>query len=308
MHILMQSIKEYQGAYRMKSNETRSRNNLILAMCVFGTVGIFRRYIDLPSSLIALVRGIIGTLVLVTYMGIRRKKLDAAAVKKNFPLLLLSGAAIGFNWIFLFEAYNYTTVATATLCYYLAPILVILAAPFVIGEKLTLRKALCALTALIGMVFVSGILEPNDLVDVDRTKGILFGIAAAVLYASVILINKKMAPIPALDKTMFQLGFASLALVPYILLTVSAASLSCNVTSAVLLLIMGAFHTGISYLLYFGSMGDLKAHTVALFSYIDPVLAIILSALLLKEPMTIWGILGAVMILGAALVSEISNE
>lgn len=198
-------------------------------------------------------------------------------------------------------------MATATLCYYLAPILVILAAPLVIGEKLTIKKALCALTALVGMVFVSGVFD-TGFGGVSEMKGIFFGLAAAVLYASVILINKKMAPIPALDKTIFQLGFASAALLPYVLLTVPSSEVHLTAVSAVLLCVMGAVHTGFSYLLYFGSMGDLKAHTVALFSYIDPVLAIILSALLLGEPLTIFGIIGAVMILGAALFSETSAD
>lgn len=291
----------------MNSKEKLSRNNLILAMCIFGTVGIFRRYIDLPSSLVALVRGIIGTAFLVGYLMVRGEKLDKAAVKKNFWLLLISGTAIGFNWIFLFEAYCYTSVATATLCYYLAPIIVILAAPFVIGEKLTVKKGLCAAAALIGMVFVSGVVE-TGFAGIAEMKGILFGLAAAVLYASVILMNKKMAPIPALDKTVFQLAFASLSLLPYILLTVSSEGLHVTVPGILLLCIMGAVHTGFAYLLYFGSMGDLKAQTVALFSYIDPVLAIILSALLLSEPLTVTGIIGAVMILGAACVSELSGN
>lgn len=291
----------------MHSNSSKSRNALILAMCVFGTVGIFRRSIDLPSSLIALVRGAVGTLFLLGYLKLRSGKLDRAAVKKNFPLLLISGAAIGFNWIFLFEAYCYTSVATATLCYYLAPILVILAAPLVVGEKLTCKKIICAAAALIGMVFVSGILEIG-FTGLAEMKGILFGLAAAVLYASVILMNKKMAPIPALDKTVFQLGFATLALLPYILFTVPADSMRCDAVSAILLLIMGILHTGAAYLLYFGSMADLKAQTVALFSYIDPVLAIVLSALLLGEPMTVFGGIGAVMILGAAYISETSKS
>lgn len=287
----------------MKTKETSNRNQLILAMCIFGTVGIFRRFIDLPSSMIALVRGMIGTVFLGCYLLLRKQKPDFAAIRKNFGILLISGAAIGFNWILLFEAYCYTSVATATLCYYLAPILVILAAPFVIGEKLTVKKGLCALTALVGMVFVSGIVE-TGFQGITEMKGILFGISAAVLYASVILMNKKMAPIPALDKTILQLFFASIALVPYVLLTVRVEDISLTASSTALLCVMGALHTGFSYLLYFGSMENLKAHTVALFSYIDPVLAIFLSALLLSEPLTPFGILGAVLILGAAYISE----
>lgn len=288
----------------MKDQDVRSRNYLIVSMCIFGTVGIFRRYIDLPSSLIALVRGLLGTCFLGGYLLLRRQLLDQQAIRKNFLLLLASGAAIGFNWIFLFEAYCCTSVATATLCYYLAPILVILASPVVLGEKLTVRKGLCALAALTGMVFVSGIPEAG-LPGLSESKGILFGLAAAVLYASVILMNKKMTAIPALDQTIFQLGFASAAMVPYVLLTVSPAVLSFDAISVVMLCTLGAVHTGLAYLLYFGSMGRLKAHTVALFSYIDPVLAILLSSLLLKEPLTPGGILGAILILGAACISQL---
>ena len=288
----------------MKDQDARSRNYLIVSMCIFGTVGIFRRYIDLPSSLIALVRGLLGTGFLGGFLLLRRQRLDQQAIRKNFLLLLTSGAAIGFNWIFLFEAYCCTSVATATLCYYLAPILVILASPVVLGEKLTVRKGLCALAALTGMVFVSGIPEAG-LPGLSESRGILFGLAAAVLYASVILMNKKMTAIPALDQTIFQLGFASAAMVPYVLLTVSPAVLSFDAISVVMLCILGAVHTGLAYLLYFGSMGRLKGHTVALFSYIDPVLAILLSSLLLKEPLTSGGILGAILILGAACISQL---
>lgn len=287
----------------MKSKEANSRISLILAMVIFGTVGIFRRFIPLPSSAVALVRGVIGSLFLFLYLLIRRQKIDKAAVKRCFPVLLISGTAIGFNWILLFEAYCYTSVATATLCYYLAPILVILAAPLVLGEKMTARKLFCAGAALVGMVLVSGVLNA-DFSGRNEWKGILFGIGAAVLYASVILMNKRMPPIPALDKTVFQLLFASLALLPYVLLTVPASEIAADSLGIGLLLCMGIVHTGLAYLMYFGSMGNLSAHTVALMSYIDPVLAILLSALLLKEPMGIPEAIGAVLILGAAYVSE----
>ena len=288
----------------MKQPSARSRNYLILSMCIFGTVGIFRRYIDLHSSLIALVRGILGTGFLMCCLLLRRQRLNWEAVRKNFLLLLASGAAIGFNWILLFEAYCYTSVATATLCYYLAPTLVILASPVVLGERLTVRKSLCALAALLGMVFVSGIME-TGFSGLSESKGIAFGLSAAVLYSSVILMNKKMNAIPALDQTIFQLGFASAAMVPYVLFTVSPAGLSCSGLSLGMLCILGTVHTGFAYLLYFGSMGRLKADTVALFSYIDPVLAILLSAVLLKEPLTPGGLVGAILILGAACVSQL---
>ena len=284
-------------------NEQKSRASLILAMCIFGTIGILRRFIPLSSSLIAMVRGFVGAAFLLAMLALRHQKLNTDAIKRNLLLLILSGTAIGFNWILLFEAYNYTSVATATLCYYFAPILVILASPFVLKEKMTWRKGICTLVALLGMVLVSGILETN-FGGIAELKGILFGLGAAVLYASVILMNKKIRNIPSYDKTIIQLFVASMALVPYVLLTEDVSSVAFTPLSVCLLLVAGIIHTGFAYQLYFGSMDHLKAHTVALFSYIDPVLAIVLSMLVLREPMSILSGIGAVMILGAAYVCE----
>ena len=285
-------------------NEQRmSRWKLIASMCIFGTIGIVRQYIPYPSSFVALIRGIIGTVFLLAVVAFSQKKLDSAAIRRNALLLLLSGAAIGFNWIFLFEAYNYTSVATATLCYYLAPILVILASPIMLKEKLTGKKAICAAVALFGMVLVSGVTE-TGFGEIFELKGVLFGIAAAVLYASVILMNKKIQAIGAYDKTISQLGMASIVLLPYVLLTEDLSTYSFTALPLVLLGVAGVVHTGIAYWLYFGSMGNLKAQTVALYSYMDPILAIVLSMLVLKEPMTLSAGIGAVMILGAAFVSE----
>lgn len=276
---------------------------LLTSVFIFGTIGILRRYIPLSSSLIALVRGGIGSVFLISLIYFSKKKLDMTAVRRNLLLLILSGAAIGFNWILLFEAYNYTSVATATLCYYLAPILVILASPFVLKESLTRHKLLCAAAALLGMVLVSGILEA-DFSGLAEMRGIVFGLGAAVLYASVILMNKKMVDICAYDKTILQLSMASIALLPYVLVTENWSAVTFSPLSATLLLIAGIVHTGIAYWLYFGSMEHLHSHTVALLSYLDPILAIVLSMVFLREPMSPAAAVGAVMILGAAYISE----
>ena len=287
----------------MKNRESRNLGTLIAAMCIFGTIGIFREYIPLPSSLIALVRGAVGSGYLLISAAVQKQKPDLPAIKKNLPLLVLSGAAIGFNWIFLFEAYCYTTVATATLCYYLAPVMVIALSPLFLKEKLTLRRGLCTLIALAGMIPVSGILD-NGLAGSADWKGILYGLAAAVLYAGVMLMNKKMSPIPANDKTVVQLISASVVLAPYVLATEDVGALAFTPASVALLLVVGILHTGIAYRMYFAAMSNLKAQTTALFSYLDPILAIVLSAVILGQPAGWPTVLGAAMILGSAIISE----
>lgn len=275
---------------------------LIAAMLIFGSVGIFRRYIPLPSSLIALVRGGIGALALVALIFLRGGKMRN--VRRNVLPLCLSGVMIGFNWILLFEAYNYTTVATATLCYYMAPIFVILLSPWVLREKLTMKKGVCALCAIGGMVLISGVLGQTEGGNGDL-RGVALGLGAAVLYASVILTNKKIVGMEALDKTAVQLLSAAVVLLPYTLLTEDVSALTLTKASVALLIVMGVVHTGLAYVLYFGSVQRLPAQTTAIFSYIDPIAAILLSALLLRESMGWTDIIGTVLILGAAVVSEI---
>lgn len=288
-----------------RSSVSTARLSTIIAMLIFGTIGIFVRHVPLPSSVIALVRGVIGTIFLLVFSVLRRTPLNGGAIRSNLGMLVLSGACIGFNWILLFEAYRYTTVATATLCYYLAPVFVIAASPVLFKERLTLRKGICVGVALVGMVFVSGVLE-TGISGSGELVGILFGVGAAVLYASVVLMNKTLTEVPGFERTIVQLGAAALSLLPYVLVTEWGTDMHWSGPVLPLVLVLGIVHTGIAYVLYFGAIKELPAQTSALLSYIDPVSAIILSAVFLREGLTVGGLVGAVLVLGSTLLSEIS--
>lgn len=292
----------------MDKEKNRSKISLITAMLIFSSIGIFRKYIPLNSGVIAFVRGFIGALFLAVFALITKKKPDFSAIKKNALILCISGAFIGFNWILLFEAYNYTSVAVATLCYYMAPVFVILASPFVFGEKLTVKNIICVAGAVIGMVFVSGVFN-SEKITFSEMRGVFLGLGAAVLYACVVLINKKIEGIEAQDRTTLQLLSASVVLLPYVLFFEGLPKLSeMTPVVLVLLIFVGIVHTGVAYALYFGSMKNIEARTVALFSYIDPVVAIILSALILTESMGVLSIIGTVMVLGFTLVNELPEK
>jgi len=281
-----------------------SKLKLIISMVIFGTIGIFVKYIPLSTTILALARGVIGTVFLLLVVAFSKKKISLSAIKRNMILLICSGIAIGVNWIFLFESYRHTTVATATLCYYLAPVFVILLSPIILKEKLTARKILCVIAALAGMVFVSGILQNSSNSEIGL-KGILFGICAAVFYAGVVLMNKFLKDISANDSTIMQLGIAAIVLLPYTLMTENPGAVTLTVPVILLLVTVGILHTGIAYSLYFASMSDLNGQTIAIFSYIDPAVAILLSMFLLKESMDVLSMIGAVLILGATLFSEL---
>ena len=288
------------------NENTKAKISLILSMFIFGTIGIFRKYVPLSSGLLAISRGYIGALFLIfLIVVIKKNKISFKAIKNNLFLLCLSGVFIGINWILLFESYQYTSVATATLCYYMAPVFVIVASPFLFKEKITLKKVICVIVALVGMVLVSGIIE-TGFTGIGELKGILLGLGAAAFYASVIVLNKKIENVPIYDKTTVQLASAATVLVPYSIFVEDNSNVEITPIVIIMLLVVGVVHTGFTYALYFGTIEKLNTQTVALFSYIDPIVAIILSAVILSEKMSIFGAIGAVLILGSTMISELT--
>lgn len=281
------------------------RAGLILSMIIYGTIGLLRKFIPLPSSVLAWARAFIGMLFLLALVAVTGKRVSIGAIKSNIRYLLPAGALLGFNWILLFEAYKYTTVATATLCYYMAPVIIIALSPFLFGEKLTARKAACVAVALAGMVLVSGVTE-SGFGGTGQLRGVLLGFGAALMYAAIVMLNRNLKGIGAYDRTIVQLLVSAILLVPYILATEDVGAVISRMTpaAAVMTLIAGIVHTGIAYSLYFGCMNALSMQSVALLSYIDPVVAVLLSYFVLQEDMSVFGAVGAALVIGALLVSE----
>ena len=280
------------------------RAQLVLSMFIFGTIGVFRRWIPFPSSVVALARSAIGLLFLLLLRAVRHEPIKRAAVRKNLVKLLILGTMLGFNWIFLFEAYNHTSVAAATMCYYMAPVFIILLSPAVFGEKITLRKGLCALAAVFGMVLVSDVFSSG----LHGARGLVYGLIAASLYAAIVIVNRTLRDISAEDRTILQFAAAALVMLPYVLLTEDLRALRFTPQVALLLLVVGVVHTGLAYVLYFGSIADVSAQTAALLSYIDPVVAVLLSLTLLHESMSPAAIFGAALVIGAMAMSELKPD
>ncbi len=288
---------------KKKQRQSGPLSVLTLSMIIFGTIGVCRRYIPLPSDVIAFGRGIMGGVFLLLIMKIRGSRFGREHIRsKEFAWLVVTGALIGFNWILLFEAYNYTTVAVATLCYYMQPVIVMLLSPFVLKEVPNVKQVICAAVSVFGMVLVSGVIGGGD---PGSMKGVFLGLGAAVLYATVVLLNKKISGVPVFEKTIIQLFSAAAAMLPYMAVTGSMHTYELSLAGAALFVTVGIVHTGIAYALYFGAMEYLPARTCALMSYIDPVTAVILSAMFLSEPMGAAGIIGTILIIGASIFSEI---
>lgn len=289
-----------------KPNDRRSLLMFISSMLIFGTIGVFRRYIPVSSAFLAFSRGVFGGLCILLFIRLKRVRTEKRIPRRALLGLILSGMLMGVNWILLFEAYNHTTVAVATLCYYMEPTIVMLLSPLVFREKLTAKKAACAAVAVAGMVLVSGVVGGGS--QGGSIRGVLLGLGAAVFYSSVVILNKLIPGIEPYRKTTVQLLSAGLVMVPYLLLAGGFGAEGFTPASILLLLVVGIVHTGIAYVLYFGSMDGLRVQSVAILSYIDPVSALLFSAFLLREPLTVPNIVGAVMIIGSAVVSELEKK
>ena len=278
-----------------------SRWQMIGAMAIFGTIAPFTRAIGISSGEISLWRAVLAFLFVGAFMIITKKHLHLQSAGKALLLLLLSGGAMGINWILLFESYKYTTVSSAVLCYYFAPVIVTVVSPLLFREKLTPKQILCFVAATAGLILMtlSGDLSGSNL------TGIFLALGAAVFYATVILLNKFIKTANGLDRTLLQFVSAITVLLPYVLVTGGFQVGALDVRGLVALLILGLFHTGFAYCMYFSALKNLPGQKAALLSYIDPLVAIVISVVILHEAMTPLQALGGAMVLGFTLWNEL---
>lgn len=276
----------------------------IISMIVFGTIGWFVKNVTISSGEIALYRAIMAIIVVGMYLLITKEKIEFKKIKKELPILLLSGIAMGINWVLLFEAYNYTTVTVATLSYYFAPVIVMVLCPILFREKMTINQIVCFIGSTLGLVLIMGITDIGK--EALNFEGIGLGLGAACFYATVILLNKFIKNIDGIKRTFIQFISSLIVLVPYVLLTSGINISSLSGRGIISLLIIGLIHTGIAYCLYFSSLKDLSGQKVSILSYIDPLVAILVSYFLLNESINLPQIIGGILIIFFTLLNEIT--
>ena len=284
------------------SKQTLSRIRIISAMLIFGSIAVFVKNIPLRSAEIALLRAVLAILVIGLVLLLKGINPVKGVTRKALLFLLLSGAAMGFNWILLFEAYTHTTTSIATLCYYFAPVLVTVLCPFLFREKMTPKQITCFACSTVGVVLIVGVSGTGG---DNHLTGILLALGAAVLYATVVLFNKGIQGVEGIPRTFLQFCAAALVLTPYVLLTGGFDVPTIDPKGLCFLLAVGILHSGVAYCLYFSALRHLRGQEASLLSYADPLLAVILSVTLLNEPITPWQIVGGILILGFSLLNEI---
>lgn len=278
----------------------------VLSMAIFGTIALFVRNIGVASAELALYRAVMAAGVIGLFLLLTRQKIPFAKIKKELIILLISGMAMGFNWILLFEAYKYTTVSVATLSYYFAPVIVTLVCPLLFREKLTAKQIVCFVMSTIGIFLITGVGDTSS--SGNDFLGILFGLSAAVLYATVVLLNKFIKNVEGIHRTFLQFIAAIVVLIPYVAFTGGVTIDKLDGIGWICLLVVGLVHTGIAYCLYFSSLGELSGQEAAILSYVDPLVAVMLSVAVLGEPLGILQAMGGLLILGFTLWNELPDR
>ncbi|WAA11728.1 DMT family transporter [Fervidibacillus halotolerans] len=286
----------------------RDKFIFIFVMLIFGSIGIFVKQIELSSGTIAFFRGVIGSLFLIVASFTMNRSVTFKVGKWNRFLLFISGAALGLNWIFLFESYRYTTITNATLSYYFAPVFVMILAPFLLKEKMVWQNWVGLMAAIVGLLFVLNPGNESPIGEFHHPLGIFYGLLAATLYASVIIINKFLRGLSAFETTVNQLLIATMILFPYVFFTEGFHVTGLDIRSIFFLIIIGIVHTGIAYVLYFPTVKKLRSQTVALFSYIDPISAVIMSSLILGEWLSFNQFIGGIFILGSTFFNDVPKK
>ena len=284
---------------KIKGSDSRlmSYGMYILALLIFGSNGYIVSHISLESSQIVLMRTLLGGLAL-TCLVLLRGGFERESIRAERRPLLLGGIVLGLNWVALFEAYRQLNVSLATLIYYVGPILVLVFSPILFREKLTQRKILSVVIVGCGLVCISGSIVATGM----STAGIMLAMLSAICYSLLIIFNKRIVRTPGMQTAAIELDMAFVVVLIYTLCTAGIPKIASG--DLPYILIIGLVNTGLAYLLYFSGVQKLSGQSVALISYIDPVSALIFSAILLHEAMTPMQKIGALAIIGGAMFGE----
>lgn len=282
---------------------------MIASMVIFGSVGLFVSFLPFSSGLLAGVRALLGALSMAVVLIFRHKTINKAGMRKNAGWLIASGVALALNWVLLLEAYRYTTVAMATLCYYMAPLFVTVLAPLLLKERLTVARLVCTMVAVAGavLIVIEDVVAGGVSFAGEQLKGMILALTASALYAAVILLTKQVKSLGAQETTFCQLSAAMLVALPIALFWQGdAVTITLSANTLWPLLVIGVIHTGVAYALFFDAAAKLPAQSTAILSYINPVTAILLTAFVIdQQAMTAFQIAGVVLIAAAVVIGEL---
>lgn len=280
---------------------------IIASMLIWGSVGIFARMAAQDPLITVTYRVMFAAAALGVTLLVQRRPAAAAPEAggppglRRWALLIFGGVALATNWLFFFKAIATTTVSNAVLSYYAAPVLVALASPLLLREKLEGRTMLATALAFGGVVVM--LYQPGQRLSAADVAGIGYGLVAACFYAMVTITVRLLAGVPAARLVLVQCVTAGAVLMPAVLLGGGVSALAMPARALALLAVIGVLHTALALFLYFWGLQRVKVQHVGVLAYLDPVSAVLFAFLFLREVPAVASLLGGGLVLaGSALL------
>lgn len=282
---------------------------ILLASFIWGTLPIILKQINGASHVIVFYRVFFAFLAISLLFLVRGKTaLLKVPNRRTVIIMMQQGVLLGINWMLFIGAFQYAKVATVELLCYAGPLLVTILAPFVLHEKLKPTIFIPLGFSFVGLLII---LVPHG-VNFDQSEllGASMASLSAFTYAALTLRNKKV--LPSVKTTVFvwyEYLAASLFLLPFALYSTAIGNGPTGAVSFFWLVTIGVVHTGFTGLLFFAGLRRLRADQSAILTYMEPVSAIVLAALLLREPLTLPTIIGGLMVVvGGTLVARMDAQ
>ena len=278
----------------LQTERSRGLLEMIAAMIVMGTVGYFVLESQLEPYDVVFFRCLFGAIFLALYCYARGFLRDTGLTRKTLLIAALSGVFLVTNWVMLFASFEVASISTATVIYHTQPLFFVLMGVFFLGDKLTLDKMAWMLVAFAGVVLIAGPDVGDFSLASAELLGVVLAIGAAILYAVVSIIVKYLKEIKPHLIALIQVSVGIVLLAPLANLDSMGSFSQGQWTN---LLILGAFHTCLTYILMYSAFKKLPTSLIAVLSYIYPVVAVIVDYFAYGKVMHSVQIVGGVMIL-----------
>jgi drug/metabolite transporter (DMT)-like permease len=277
--------------------ETRGKCEMAAAMVISGSIGYFVMLSAATPINVVFWRCVFGALTLMViciFCGVFR---HAKITRRVLWLSAFGGVAIVLNWVLLFAAFSRASISVATAVYNTQPFMLMVFGAAFLGERLTVSKLAWMLLAFIGVVLIVQARPSADYVGNDFALGVASALCAAFFWAIAAIITKKLTGTPAYLIAFIQVCVGMLMLGPF----VDFANAPRSVSHWLPLITIGVLHTGIMYILLYSGIQKLPTHLQGAFTFIYPVVAIVIDRVALGHQLQLIQMIGITAILiGAA--------
>lgn len=273
------------------------------SLLLFGSNGIVASAIETDPTPIVYWRTLLGSILLCTIFITKGQHITVHQYPKDTAYMLLSGIATGMSWVFLYESYHITGVGISTVIYYIGPVAIMLLSPLIFKERLSIAKIIC-----LAIVFAGALLLNNTPGETGtNSTGLACAFMSAVCHALMVIFNKKASRTKGLENPVLQVSISFITVAIFLFATEGSLPIF-PMQSALPLMILGLVNTGIGCYLYFSSIGNLRAQSIVMMGYLEPLSALALASLLLGEPINLIQTAGCTMVISGALLAEMIHH